>query len=292
MRTRVRPPWSVVAPTVPGTRVAASPSGGGSSASATSQGWIATPTRPLRAPRRATIVAPPSSRTRAAAGERLRVAGQQVAAGEAGDEARRRGGRAARPGVPSWRRRPSSTTPTRVGERRRVGEVVRDEQRRDGELGEQVGELLAHLARVCASSAESGSSSSSTAGSRASARATATRWRSPPESRPGFSPARCAMPSRASSSSTRARPPKATFAAHAHVREQRVLLEHEADRAPVGRPVDPPRAVEPDVVAERDPAARGPVQAGDAAQHGRLARARGPDERDRLARRRSARRRR
>ena len=69
--------------------------------------------------------------------------------------------------------------------------------------------------RVCASSADSGSSSSSTDGSRPSARATATRWRSPPLSRGGFSRARWPMPKRSSSSLTRRgdAPPNATLPA-------------------------------------------------------------------------------
>ena len=54
------------------------------------------------------------------------------------------------------------------------------------------------------------------------------------------------------------------------------------DGAAVGRAVDLARAVEPDVVAERDPPARGLLQARDGAQDRRLARARRPDERERL----------
>ncbi len=60
---------------------------------------------------------------------------------------------------------------------------------------------------VWASSAESGSSRSRTPGSLARARASATRWRSPPESLPGFAPASGAIRSRSSSSSTRRVPP-------------------------------------------------------------------------------------
>jgi hypothetical protein len=64
--------------------------------------------------------------------------------------------------------------------------------------------------------------------------------------------------------------------------EERVLLEDEADRAAVGRAVDLARRVEPDVVAERDPAVRRRSQAGDRAQDRRLARARRAGERERL----------
>src|SRR5262249_31046580 len=71
--------------------------------------------------------------------------------------------------------------------------------------------------------------------------------------------------------------------AHGHVREQRVLLEHESDRAALGRQVDLRRAVEPHPVAQCDPPAIGPPQARDGAQHRRLPGARGTDERDGLA---------
>ena len=91
------------------------------------------------------------------------------------------------------------------------------------------------------------------------------------------------MPSRSSRSSTRAAvAAEGDVRAHVEVREQRVLLEHEADRAAVGRPVDPARGVEPDVVAERDPPRARAVQPGDRAQHGRLARAGRADQRERL----------
>ena len=77
-------------------------------------------------------------------------------------------------------------------------------------------------------------------------------------------------------------PPKATLRAHRHVREQRVLLEDEADRAPLGRQVDLRGGVEPRPLAERDAPAVGAPQPGDGAQDRRLAGARGPDERDGL----------
>ena len=142
---------------------------------------------------------------RAAAGERPRVAVQQVAAGEAGDE---------RVGGPREQllRRAELVQPAvehdadAVGERGRVGEVVGDDQRRDRELGQHVGQLLADARRGCARRAR-----------RAARRAAAPPGRAPARARPrragarrrtaapGFSPARCAMPSRSSSSSTRSR---------------------------------------------------------------------------------------
>ena len=62
------------------------------------------------------------------------------------------------------------------------------------------------------------------------------------------------------------------------VREERELLRDVPDRAPLRRPVHAAGGVEPDVVAERDPACGGPVQPGDGAQDGRLAGAGGADE--------------
>ncbi len=67
-----------------------------------------------------------------------------------------------------------------------------------------------------------------------------------------------------------------------HVREQRVLLEHEPDGAPLGREVDLRLRVEPDPLAERDAPAIGPAQPGDRAQDGGLPRPRWPDQRHRL----------
>jgi len=68
--------------------------------------------------------------------------------------------------------------------------------------------------------------------------------------------------------------------AHAQVREQGVLLEDEADAPLLRPPGDPLLRVQPDLVAENDPAAGRTRQAGDHAQYGRLARPGGPDERD------------
>ena len=82
---------------------------------------------------------------------------------------------------------------------------------------------------------------------RASARASATRWRSPPESRRGLAFARWAMPIRSSSGSTGNARAVGDVRAHAHVREERVVLEHEADAATISghaaMPVEPQLAV-------------------------------------------------
>ena len=71
-------------------------------------------------------------------------------------------------------------------------------------------------------------------------------------------------------------------AADVEVREERVLLEDEPDRAALGRQVDPRLRVEPRRCSERDAAALGPNQSRDRAQHARLPRSRRSDERERL----------
>src|SRR5207237_749353 len=73
-----------------------------------------------------------------------------------------------------------------------------------------------------------------------------------------------------------ARDAEADIALDAQVREQRVVLEHHADAPLFGRPVDrraaDQLAVEPDL-------ARGDLpEPADAAQHGRLAATRGPEQ--------------
>ena len=57
-------------------------------------------------------------------------------------------------GVPVWRSSPSTITPTLVGERRGVLEVVRDEQHRHVEAGEQLCSSARTAAFVWASSAD------------------------------------------------------------------------------------------------------------------------------------------
>ncbi len=71
--------------------------------------------------------------------------------------------------------------------------------------------------------------------------------------------------------------PKATFSRHRHHREQRQLLEHHVDRAPVGR--DPGHAA----AADGDLAAVGLDEAGDHAQQRGLAAAGGPEDREEAA---------
>ncbi len=78
------------------------------------------------------------------------------------------------------------------------------------------------------------------------------------------------------------RAPERDVGRNRHVREERVLLEDQPDGAAVGRPVELARRVQPDVVAERDPSVRRPLQPRDVAQDRGLARPARPDERERL----------
>ena len=70
---------------------------------------------------------------------------------------------------------------------------------------------------------------------------------------------------------------------HGHVREERVVLEDEPDRPPLGRHRDAARRVEPDRVARAHRPILGREEPGDRAQHRGLPRARRPDEREALA---------
>ena len=70
--------------------------------------------------------------------------------------------------------------------------------------------------------------------------------------------------------------------AHAQVREERVVLEDQADRPLLRRQVDASRRVEPVVPVHRDPSA-GELQPGDRPQERGLPGSGGPDERHDLA---------
>ncbi len=59
--------------------------------------------------------------------------------------------------------------------------------------------------------------------------------------------------------------------AHGEMGKERVLLEHEPDPALVGPPEEPALRVEPDVVAQPDPAEARPHESSDRAQHRGLA---------------------
>ena len=72
-----------------------------------------------------------------------------------------------------------------IGQRKRLGQIVGDEQHRRGSFACSASELACSSTRVIGSSAPNGSSISSTGGSAASARARPTRCRWPPDSSSG-----------------------------------------------------------------------------------------------------------
>ena len=208
MRTRARPPCGVTETTGPGTALTA-PSGG-SERPSTSQGWTATATRPSNAPVER-ISVPWSSSTTLPAPSRRATPGSRFAPVNAATKASA-GCAMSSAGVPSWRRRPCTITPTRAASAAASSnEWLTSSAGRSSDASSSCSSPRT-TCRVCESSADSGSSSSSTCGSRASARARATRWRSPPDRLSGRASARWAMRKRSSSSPTRSRPPNATFA--------------------------------------------------------------------------------
>ena len=172
--------------------------------------------------------------------------------------------------VPSWITRPPSITPTRSPSRAASVKSWVTSRAGTPVSARTAASSRPPAARERGSSADSGSSSSNAAGRRASARATATRWRSPPDSVRGRSSARCATPKRSSSSD---RAPAALAAVepaqrvgdvlpHPEVGEQRVLLEHVAAAAMLGRHVDAALGLEPHLIPARDAPAVGSDEAG------------------------------
>ena len=170
-----------------------------------------------------------------------------------------------------------------VGQRGRVLEVVRDEQRRQPQLGQQLGELAADdVARVRVERRE---------------RLVEQEHRRVARERPRErDPLPLAAGEVARPRLREVRDPEALeqlvdalpaaegdVAAHVEVRKERVLLEDEPDRAALRRQVDAGVRVEPRLGAQRDPPPLRPQQPGDRAQHARLPRSRRPDERERLA---------
>ena len=247
-------------------------SAGGVSESVIRHGWTASPTRPLggcaavddRPPSSSTTVAPPS--------RRRRLAEQDVRAGEARDEAV--GGRLRQ----LLRRaelaqRPVDQHADAVRERGGVAEVVGHEQRREVELGEQVLQLAAdHGARLRVERGQRLVEQQHRRVARQRARerdplalAAGDRRRAGP---PRGARRRTARAARRPAPARRTR-----RSPHGQMREERVVLEHEADRALLGVERDPgarcrtttssPSAIRP---------ASGSAQPGDRPQHRRLAR--------------------
>ncbi len=184
-------------------------------------------------------------------------------------------------GAANWRSFALDDHADLVGERRRVLVVVRHEQRRQPELAEQLLQLAADRdLRVRVERGER-----LVEEQHAGVARKRTRERDPLAlaagelGRPGL---RQMRDLEAVEVLVDALPPAVgDVLAHVHVREERVLLEHEPDPALVGLESNPGRRVEPHLVAERDPPARRAHEPGDGPEHRRLAGAGRPDERDR-----------
>ena len=184
--------------------------------------------------------------------------------------------------MPIWRSSPVDDHADAVGERRRVLEVVRDEQR-PGSRGRRAARAARRgrrpsCGRRARRAARRGAARPGRARARARARrAGARRRRAPPGGRARG--ARSPKRSRYSSAPVPAR--VLDVLADGQVREERVVLEDEPDAAPVRRRATMPRPPSNhDLVADSDAARRRPHEPGDRAQHRRLAGARRPDERD------------
>ena len=209
--------------------------------------------------------------------------GNEIRTGEPGDE--RVDGRGHELG-----RRPQLSEPAvdenadAVSERRRVLEVVGDEDHRQPERGEEVSELTAHGGarvrvergerlvqeegpRLACESTRHGDTLALAAGDLQGARISDVGDPEPLEQAVDAPPVGCA---------------ERDVAAHAQVREERVVLEDEADRPPFRRDVHPARRVEPGLLPEEDTTPRGPQEPGDHAQDARLPGPRRADQGERL----------
>ena len=218
------------------------------------QGWTTTPTGPSgvvgrtrsSSPASSTTSVRPSTRTRRLA----RSAGSRPRARRRTASQERRISSSA---VPVWTMRPSTSTAIRSASAAASEEVVRDEDRREPELvQERRAARPAPRPRVCGSRRPSARRGAGSVGSRASARARATAL---PLAAGELGRLRLARGrrSRAARADRADSPPaEGHVALDDQVREQRVLLEHEARRRAFGPAVDPPLAVEPDLAVRRD----------------------------------------
>ena len=288
-RTRARLPMATTDPT--GARMwLTAVSSGAERASATSHGWIAIATRPRPSsvvhtvpPVSSVTAVRPSPSPRRDAFEDVRPRERRhERVGRSGEQL---GGRAdlQQPAVDDH------ADPVREG--RRVLDVVGDEHRRQPEPREEGAELTAHrVARVRVERRER-----LVEQHHVRVPCERTRERRPagalrPRASRGRASARSAMRNRSSSSSTarRSRRAEGDVATHAQVREERVLLEDEADRPAFRRDVHPARRVEPGLAPEGDAAPRRPQEPGDRPEDGRLPRPGRADQRERLRVRRRA----
>ena len=174
-------------------------------------------------------------RRRPASPRRRRPRGrQQVAAGEGGHEGvGRMGDAAARPSPPAQAPVDQHPEPASVAASRKSWV---DDERRQRQVGEDVLSSPRTTAGCGRPAPTAARRAARPAGSRASARATATRWRSPPDSAPGSLVGEVADAQALEQRGHVGVPAAAEgdVAAHRHVREQRVLLEDQADRALLG----------------------------------------------------------
>ena len=140
------------------------------------------------------------------------------------------------------------------------------------------------VVRSAASSEANGSSSSTTSGSVARARARATRWRSPPDSSWGYErdPVGEADQLQALLDPALAGLAEPDVVGHGQVGEQRAVLEHHADAAPVG--LDPGAVPGDHPAADRHGAGVGHLEPGDDPEQRGLARAARAEQRHHLAR--------
>ena len=169
-----------------------------------------------------------------------------------------------------------------VGERRRVLEVVRDEEGRQRELAQQIVQLRPHLpARVRIERRHRLVEEEHSRFPRERARERDALALTPRQL------GRLRPREMLDAAAARAAGPRATAEGDVlldvQMRKERVLLEHEADRALLRSAVDAAFGIEPDSSPQAIVASRRPSEPRDRAQHGRLAGAGRADERDRLA---------
>ena len=176
--------------------------------------------------------------------------------------------------VPFWRIFPSTMTPTRsasaaASSKSCVTRIVGSARSRSSSCSS-----VRTVALVWASSAESGSSRRSTRGleSERSGECDALSLAAGQLVHPGARQVRDPESLEQLVDGCPTSRAEADVGEHVEVGEERVLLEEVADAASLGRDVDPSPGVEQDPVVDRDGALAWPEQAGDDAQHRRLAR--------------------
>ncbi len=213
---------------------------------------------------------------------RLRPAAQHVRPREVGDELRR-GRRDELRGRPRLDERPVHHHADPVAERGRVGEVVRDHERRQREPAQRGAELRAHVhPRLRVERRERLVEEQDGRVSRERARESNTLALAAGElTRPRRG--EVGDPERLEQLGSRPASAERDVPLDRQVRKERVVLEHEPDGALLGRKRSAGRRVEPDLLSDANEAVLRLEQARDGTQDGRLAGARRPDERERLA---------